>query len=269
LIARPLAAMAVGRALANGSITSIDTPVAGIVGEWTGEARGRITLRQLLEETSGLASGGDIRRLLQSSPWNEPARLPAFATSRGVRLLLGNDFESTALDFPLEHEVGGFHNESPANAQVTAVVIERVSGMPYERFIDEQLWGPLGAGPAQLPLDRRSGMPVAHCCWRAAARDVLRVANLLVSDGRANGHRVLPPGWAAEMARPSKVNAETGMQLARISVGGNAGLSAADDSGSTFWVFPERELVVVNMAGPGGGPLADLPARLLAALRTE
>jgi CubicO group peptidase (beta-lactamase class C family) len=267
LIARPIAAMAVGRALADGALESLQTPVRGLLGEWDGEPRGKITLRQLLEETSGLETGGDITRLHSRSPWDDLAHLPDFATSRGVRLLLGNDFESTALGFPLEHEVGAFYNFSPANTQLAAVIVERATRLPYERYVDEKLWRPLGAGHAELQLDRRSGMPAAHCCWRATARDVLRVAYLLVTDGVAAGHAVLPPGWVRQMALPTRINAGTGMQLAHGSVAGTEILSAADDSGSAFWALPERELAIVSIAGPGGGPVPELPTLVLAALR--
>ena len=176
-------------------------PVARYLPEWDDEARGRITLRQLLEETSGLETGGDTRGLLYRSPWRDPASLPVFATSRGVRMLLGNDFESSALGFRLEHEPGGFYNLSPANTQLAAVIIERVTGEPYENFVDERLWRPVGAGIAELQLDRRAGMPAAHCCWRATARDMLRILSLLGTDGVHEGRAVLPAGWVREMAR--------------------------------------------------------------------
>ena len=55
-------------------IASLDTPVARYLPEWDDEPRGRITLRQLLEETSGLETGGDIRGLLYRSPWENLAR---------------------------------------------------------------------------------------------------------------------------------------------------------------------------------------------------
>jgi CubicO group peptidase (beta-lactamase class C family) len=269
LVARPVAAMVVGRALADGRLGSLEQPVAGTLGEWEGEPRGKITLRQLLEDTSGLATGGDIARLYHRSPWSEPARLPEFATSRGVRLLLGNDFESTALGFPLAHEAGAFHHASPANPQLTAVIIERATRTPYERYVDENLWRPIGAGHAELQLDRRSGMPAAHCCWRATARDVLRVANLLVTDGVVDGRAVLPAGWVRQMAQPSRVNADTGMQISRGTVAGLEVLGAGDDSGSALWAVPARELALVNIAGPGGGPSPELPALVLAALRPD
>ena len=263
LVARPLAAMAVGIVLADGKIKSLDDPVSHYLPEWEGDARGRITLRQLLEETSGLESGGDTRGLLYRSPWQEPARLPAFATSRGVRMLLGNDFESSALGFRLEHEPGGFHNLSPANTQLAAIIVERTTGEPYERFVDEKLWRPVGAGVAELQMDRRAGMPAAHCCWRATARDMMRILSLLGTDGVHDGHAVLPAGWAREMAQGSRVSAESGLQVTRLSIDGVDALEVKDDSGSAFWIFPQRELAILDITNPGANAADDLPGLLL------
>jgi len=263
LVARPLAAMAIGVAIAERRITGIDDPVARYLPEWDDEPRGRITLRQLLEETSGLETGGDIRGLPYRSPWLDPQTLPAFATSRGVRMLLGNDFESSALGFQLEHEPGGFYNLSPANTQLAAVIVERATGEPYETFVDRKLWQPVGAGIAELQLDRRAGMPAAHCCWRATARDMLRVLSLFVTDGAHAGRAVLPPGWAQEMARASRVSAGTGMQVTRLDIDGAETLLVTDDNGSASWIVPQRRLAILNITNPGGSAVADLPALLM------
>ena len=262
VIARPVTAMALGLAVRDGQ-PSLDGPVSQYLEEWEGEPRGRITLRQLLEETSGLESGGDTRGFPYRSPWHEPAKLPAFATSRGVRMLLGNDFESSALGFRLEHEPGGFHNRSPANAQLAAVIVERTTGEPYESFVDQKIWRPLGAGFAELQLDRRAGMPAAHCCWRATARDMMRVLGLLGTDGVQAGHAVLPAGWAREMARASRVDADSGMQVTRLNIDGVDALEVKDDSGSAFWIFPQRELAILDITNPGANALDDLPGLLL------
>jgi CubicO group peptidase (beta-lactamase class C family) len=266
LIARPVAAMAVGIAIRDGQLASLDSPVSAILSEWADEPRGHITLRQLLEETSGLEAGGDTHRLLQRSPWHDLAKLPAFATARGVRMLLGNDYESTALGFRLEHEAGGFRNVSPANTQLAAVIVERATGQPYEAYVDQQLWQAVGAGHAELQLDRRAGMPAAHCCWRARARDMLRVAELLATDGRHGDKQALPPGWVQEMSRPSRVSAETGLQLRRLKVEGEDAVGAADGEGSGLWVVASRELVILDIAGNGEQPQDDLAALLVRAL---
>ncbi len=271
VIARPIAAMAVGIALAGagGNRMRLDAPVSTLLQEWKGDPRGRITLRQLLEETSGLEVGGDLRNLLQRSPLRDLAELPRFATSRGVRMLLGNDYEASALNFRLEHEPGGFHHVSPANTQLAAVIVERVTGLPYERFVEEKIWRAVGAGRAELQLDRRSGMPAAHCCWRAGARDMLRVAALLGADGMSNGLQVLPPGWVAEMTRPSRVSAGSGLQVNLVRIEGEQAYELRDEQGSAIWVFPARGLGILTVANPAGqitGELRELPALLLRGL---
>jgi hypothetical protein len=39
-----------------------------------------------------------------------------------------------------------------------------------------------------------------------------------------------------------------------------------DDNGSAFWVFPQRQLAILNIANPGGEGLPELPALLLKGL---
>ena len=67
-------------------------------------------------------------------------------------------------------------------------------------------------------------MPAAHCCWRATGPDVARVLSLLATGGVSRGRQVLPAGWVQEMARASRVNAGSGMQLARLSIDGLIGV---------------------------------------------
>jgi CubicO group peptidase (beta-lactamase class C family) len=262
LIARPVAAMAVGLALGENHIDSLDVPVSRYLREWNDEPRGRITLRQLLEETSGLEEGGATARLLHRSPWSDLRELPDFATDKGVRMLLGNDFVSSALRFRLRHEPGGFHGTSPANAQLAAVIVERATHTPYEKFVDQHLWRAVGGGHAEMSLDRRAGMPAAHCCWRATAPDMLRVLGLLASDGTHRGQRVLPEGWAQEMARPSRVNAESGLQVMRANAGGWSSLSGTAD-GNAFWVIPELRLTILNIVTVEGETPPELAALLM------
>ena len=121
----------------------------------------------------------------------------------------------------------------------------------------------MGAGVAELQLDRRAGMPAAHCCWRATARDMVRILSLLGTDGLHEGRAVLPTGWAREMARASRVNAETGMQVSRLVIDGAEALEVRDDAGSAFWIIPQRQLAILNISNPGGTASTDLPEMML------
>ncbi len=267
LFARPLAALAVGVALAEGHLDSLDVPVARYLPEWDGEARGRITLRQLLHEVSGLETGPHPLASLTVDPFSGPAHLVAFATSKSYRLLLGNDLESIALGFQLEHEPGGFFNVSPVNTQLVAVMIERSSGMPYEHFVHDRIWRRVHAGAAELHMDRRSGMPAAHCCLRAAARDLLLVAQLLANDGVHGDERIIPAGWVREMAAGSRANPEFGLQLQVTRVEELEVLSAEDAHGSALWAVPAKGLTILHLGGRGGSAAPQIPAMLIKAIK--
>ena len=177
-------------------------------------------------------------------------------------MLLGTDFAGSALRFRLKHEPGGFYNLSPANAQLAALFLERATRTSFERYVDERLWRAAGGGRAELPMDRRAGMPAAHCCWRATAPGVLRVLSLLANDGMSGGRRVLPKGWVEEMARPSGVHADSGLQVLRVNAGGWFSLSGTAD-GSTFWVVPARELTILNIVTTEGFTPPELAALLM------
>ena len=193
-LARPLVALSVGVAQADGHIASLDTPVSKWLPEWEGEPRGAITLRQLLNETSGLETGVDAAQVLGSRPFTNLPGLAKFATSRGVRLLLGNDFESTALGFQLDHEPGGFFNISPANSQLAAVIVERATGLDYERLLVERLLAGESRAAIELQMDRRSGMPAASAIASPTA-----TCAIFSSAGCTNSSRnslTTTTGWA-------------------------------------------------------------------------
>jgi CubicO group peptidase (beta-lactamase class C family) len=251
-LARPLATIAIGIAQADGSIESLDTPVARWLTEWRDDARGAITLRQLLNETSGLETGADAAAVLGSRPFADLSRLPRFATSRGVRLLLGNDFESTALGFELEHEPGGFFNVSPVNVQLAAIVVERATGLDYEKFLADRLHRLAPFAGMEAQMDRRSGMPAAHCCLRATARDALRFAEFLRNDGESVGRdrrtRLWPAGWVAEMRKGSRANPQFGLQLQRLEGVTPEVWHLGSGKGGGAWIVPEAGLSIVVLA---------------------
>ncbi len=271
-LARPLAALALGVAIGEGLIGSLDEPVATWLHEWEGEARGRITLRQLLNETSGLETGVDAADVLGSRPFADWERLPRFATSRGVRLLLGNDFESTALGFRLDHEPGGFFNVSPANVQLVAIILERATGMQYERYVGDRVLTDVISGDVQMQMDRRSGMPAAHCCLMASPNVALTLANRLMAamdpgGGLSLGKSRIAPRWIDEMRRGSRANPEFGLQMERLA---NVDLEVwrlGNGRGGGAWIAPAAGLVVVVTARRDAPTPDEIVEPLLAAVR--
>ncbi len=270
-MSRSLVGLAYGAAVADGRL-ALDDPASRYLDEWRGEPRGAITIRQLLQDVSGLQEPGT------GSPWPAPGAGPidvAFAlvraaASRDTRLALGTDFGAAALSFPLVHEPGSRYALSNANSQLLGVILERATGTGFEQYVERKLWAPLGAGVGEFYMDRRNGMPAVHCCFRATPRDWLRVGSLLAQDGVSGGQPVLPRGWVRQMARStSTVNPLYGLHVwsGRATRGrrGQAtgslkgGVTHGEDfvtddlvwmegeGGNSLWVVPSQQLVILRL----------------------
>ncbi|MGD9599444.1 MAG: serine hydrolase domain-containing protein [Steroidobacteraceae bacterium] len=239
---RSLLGVAFGFAEADGLIDSLDAPVERWLSGWRDEARGAITLRELLWNVSGL-------EVADATQW--PGRL-----GRSGRLLYGTATERAALSFGSVHEAGTYFALSPVDAELLAIVLERASGVRYETYIARSLWRAIGAGVAGFSLDRRGGRAVAFDGLRAAPGDLLRLGALLANDGRVAGRAVLPPGWVADLSRGSMPNPEFGLDAWSFA---DHRLRLSGD-GRVIWILPDDRLVIVRL-GPAtpGWDSADLP----------
>jgi CubicO group peptidase (beta-lactamase class C family) len=289
-MSRSLLGFAFGFAVRDGAV-KLDDPVGKFLPEWRDDARGRITVRQLLQNVSGLEElPRGAAPLPPGASLVERAQLRVESLlGKNARLALGTDFAAAALSFELQHEPGARFAFSNANSQLAGLVLERATGTPYETYVEQRLWLPIGASVGEFYLDRRQGMPAVYCCMRANPHDFLRLGQLLAQDGAIEGRQVLPPGWVAEMARGSRANLNYGLQVwtgnvppgvREYATGSKRGVLHgepydADDviwmeggGGRTVWAIPSRDLVIVRLgrAAPGWDA-AVLPNLLLRGLR--
>ena len=186
-------------AIQEGAIQGLDDTIDRYLPDWRDDARGRITIRQLLQNLSGLENP-----LLAADP--DPS-------NKNTQLSLSSDFHAAALAFDLENVPGEFFALSNANAQLLGAVLESATGEAYEDFLNSRLWAPLGAGGAKLYVDRPNGMPAVYCCFRATPGDWLRYGAALIQDGRVDGRRIWPEGWVGEMTAGSDLNPGYGYQI--------------------------------------------------------
>jgi CubicO group peptidase (beta-lactamase class C family) len=230
----------------------LDVPLRQVIPDWEMDARGDITPRQLLWQTSGLESP-PFRAL---NPFSARARLAS-----------GPNFQRAALAFRAAFPPGSHFETSPVNAQLLAIALENVRGQPLATLLETGLWTPLGAGRAQVALDRLGGDMAAHCCFAATARDWLRLARLLAEDGTVGPVRLLPPGFVAEMARETPVHPGYGLGFEVETLASPETLLWATAPGRLMLVAPAHRSAAVWF-----GPTASAPAaraQLKAALGLE
>lgn len=274
-MSRSLIGLAYGSAVAEGRV-ALDDPVSKYLTEWAGEPRGAITIRQLMQNTSGLE---EVPLNVVNAPPGSSAPVRFFYMARSflgknARLSLASDFEAVALSFELAHEPGTRFAFSNANSQLLGVILERATGEPFERWFENHVWRRVAAGRGEFYMDREGGMPAVYCCFRASPRDFLRLGALLVDDGRAGGEQVLPPGWVATLRGTSSVNPLYGLQFwsgraragtREYATGSGRGVPHGEDyvtddviwmeggGGRTIWAIPSKQLVIVRLgrASPG------------------
>lgn len=196
-LAKPLTAIAVGRAMALGHIDSLDQPVADFIDEWAGDARReQMLVRHLLDMRTGFLPQG-----LSPDPQHILNR--AYLHPRHDEVIIH--------DYPVVDEPGTRYEYSNATSELIAVVIQRATGMRYEEFLSEEVLRPIGAAGGEIWLNRPEGVAHAGCCILLPAQTWLRLAMLLLDEGTWEGAQLLPEGYVAEMKTGTPQNPRYGL----------------------------------------------------------
>jgi CubicO group peptidase (beta-lactamase class C family) len=190
-------AMVVGHALADGLLGDLDDPVDKYLKEWAEDERGRITLRQLLQMSSGLSTLSREGGLL----------------SEASRFSLGLFPERLLLTRQLQRPPGTAFEYLNVNSNLMGLVLSRVLDKRYSEYLSEKIWQPLGAADAYVVAHRPGGFITTASSLLATPRDWLRLGIMLANDGVMDGRRVLPEGWLARMITPSPLNPNYGLQI--------------------------------------------------------
>ncbi len=245
---KPVLALLLGAAIADGFIPSLDSPAATWLHEWQDDERANITLRHLLQMSSGL-------------------EVPIFGTWKSARILFGSNLVGGVTTLLAEKPPGTEFQYSNANSQLLSVVLERATGEPYAHYLSRRLWQPLGAQDAALWLDRVDGMPRGFCCLFATARDWLRIGELILQHGMMNGTELIPRSFINEMLQPSPLNPNFGMQ---IWLGSPVGEIRKYNDYTVTAFHSEKYGVddVIYIDGYGGQRVYIVPSRELVIVRT-
>ena len=195
-LAKPLTAIAIGRAIALGKIQSLDQPVADFIPAWRGTPKDKILVRHLLDMRSGLLAQG-----FSTDPANIWSR--AYLHPEHDRIIVE--------EYPLTDAPGSIYEYSNATSELVALVIEAATGRRYADFIGREVLAPIGAAGGQVWVNREGGLAHSGCCILLPARTWLQLAILLLKDGKQGSKRLLPKGYVAEMRTATPENPWYGM----------------------------------------------------------
>ncbi|HEY1375226.1 MAG TPA: serine hydrolase [Gemmataceae bacterium] len=196
-MAKTLAGLLVGAAIADGAIAGVDEPACKHLTEWAGDGRAGVTVRHLLQMTSGLEGAGDA---------DDP-------DSAVVPMWLGTDSLAIVTGAKLVREPGSRFAYNSVDTQALAILLERAAGRRYADYLSEKVWRPIGAADAAVWLDRPGGLPKAFGGVLATAQDWARVGLLLQNGGRVGDKQVVPAAWVRDMLTPSPREPDYGYQI--------------------------------------------------------
>jgi CubicO group peptidase (beta-lactamase class C family) len=261
----------------------LNAPVAGYLPRFTGGGKERVTVRQLLDHTSGLPSYVEFFRL---APTRDSAIALLYRT-------------------PLRRPPGTAAEYSDLNFMLLGLLVESVSGESLEGFVAQAVLEPVGMSSTgyrpgdslaqrTAPTGQWRGHPV--CCRvndQNAARlggaaghaglfstgsDLARYARLWMNDGVLDGRRVfnaatvrqfLTPdssaatrllGW--ERPDPKHRDDSAYGHLISAHAFGHTGWT-----GTLLWIDPDRDLFLILLVNRSYGPRMGHSIRALRAVR--
>ena len=195
-LAKPLTAIAIGRAIKLGFIKSLDQKVVDFIPEWRHTGKATMLVRHLLDMRSGLLAQGVS--MDPANVWNR-----AYLHPRHEDVLIH--------DYPLSNPPGSRYDYSNATSELVALVIERATKRRYAQFLSEEVFKPLGAHGGRIWVNRPQGLAHSGCCILLPAETWLRLAILLINDGKIDGRELLPTGYVAKMRTPTAENPYYGL----------------------------------------------------------
>tara|TARA_B100000315_G_scaffold77893_1_gene71229 strand:- start:2748 stop:4166 length:1419 start_codon:yes stop_codon:yes gene_type:complete len=253
--------------LVNDGHFSLDDPAPILAWRQPGDPRGAITIRQLLQMSSGL----EFSRLTRDDP--------EFYTHQNAHNYVYNegiDVFAHAIRPALEHPpgtVGRYRNSDPlALGKIIRDTVE-ARGEDYFSFPQRRLFDQIGMRDMVLERDPYGNM-ILTGYDHGTARDWARFGLLHLRDGVWNGERILPEGWVDAVTTPAPAWPDG-------NYGGlfwlNRGGTWPDAPANAYWaagargqytvVIPSADLVVVRMGySLAGAAVAAHMNRMLAAI---
>ena len=225
--------------LVDDGVLQLDAPAP--VPEWQrpGDPRAAITLRQLLNMTSGLAFKEDYS-------YNSDA----------LKMLFGEgDMGAYAASRPLEQAPGTTWNYASGTSNILSGIVFRATGGTLEgvtRFARTRLFEPVGMRSALIEPDE-AGVPVGSSYGYATARDWARFGQLFLDGGMAGGKQILSRAWVDFVRSPTPA-------APRPLYGGQFLLNRGDESGEHKRVYTALPADTFIASGHNGQMVLIIPS---------
>jgi CubicO group peptidase (beta-lactamase class C family) len=182
-VTKGFVALAVGLLIRDGKIASLDAPVHDFFPEWKQGRKAKVTLRMLMNHTSGL----------QNAP------------NAGEEIYPAKDSLQLALAAELDADPGSKLAYNNKAVNLLAGVVARAAGMPIDGYLQQALFDPMGIKPGIWFRDdagNRHGMAGLPLL----ASDLAKIGQLVLDQGRWQQRQLIPADYVREMLAPQALS---------------------------------------------------------------
>ena len=184
-MAKSIVSIAVGFALAEQKIDSLDDKVGKYVPELKGRAYGESTIRNMLRMASGVKF---------SEEYSGSDDLSRFSR---MRITQGSMAALKAFD-TRESEQGTVFHYASSQTVVLTVLMRAVTGMSLSEYLTPRLWQPMGAEADATWVRTTDGTEAGAGSFNAILRDYGRLGVLLANEGAVGDKQVIPKEYLRE-----------------------------------------------------------------------
>ena len=243
-VTKSLFSALVGIALNEGYLQSLEQPVTDYVPELSSQGFEAVTLKHLLQMTSGV--GDD-----DYGKFNNPF-------GRQARLTYTSNIEEELDGLTLEDSPGkGFSYKSVDNALLALILKRSLNSKTLTEYMQEKIWNPLGMEFGALwSIDHApDGIERTWCCISATARDLAKFGRLYLHQGYWDGKPVVPEGWVEQSTKVDTTEGSAGYYQYGWWIMSNRykDFRAEGILGQFIYINPVKRVIIVRLGENRGG----------------
>jgi CubicO group peptidase (beta-lactamase class C family) len=178
-MAKSIVSIAIGMALAEKKIGSLDDTVSKYVPELAGSPYGETAIRNLLRMSSGVPFSED---------YDGKDDLTRFVIARNEN----GSIEALRLFTARETEQGTRFHYASSETVVLTVLLRAVTGTTLSEYLTPRLWQPMGAEADATWVRSQDGTVSGFGNFNATLHDYGRLGMMLAHDGMAGGKQIVP-----------------------------------------------------------------------------
>lgn len=233
-MAKSVVSAALGKAIMEGKIKSLDQKVVDFFPELTGTYAKEVSVGDLSSMASGLS-------------WDERYYSPFSIVTRAY---FDDDLKKVILGLDVNEKPGKSFKYLSGATQLLAMCIEKATGMYLSDYVAKSFLQPMGAeNDAFWQLDHEiDGIEKAYCCIASNARDFARFGKLYKQHGKWNGKQILDSTFIAKSLQPRfKDSPEYGYGWWLHEIKGKKLFYMRGHLGQFVIVIPQDDLIIVRL----------------------